>query len=397
VRLVEQATYSGKRKPVVLTTVPYYLPGFKGGGKLVTVRNLVAGLRDQFEFKVMTTDHDLGDTSCYEGVVPNRWVAARDCEIFYADSRRSSPQSIREQLRRTDYDVLHLNTIFSRTFGILPLLLRRFGLGARRPLIIAPRGELAPGALAIKSGRKQGFLAAARALGLFADAIWQASSEEEARYIRSLVGADARISVAPDLLSAEYQSWRPSQYRKRAGQLDIVFLSRITPKKNLHLALEALRGLEGDITFRIVGPVDDSRYWARCRKLMVNLGSNIRIDYSGPIATSEVGSCFASRGLFFLPTANENFGFVILEALPAGCPVLISDQTPWRDLSSKGIGSDLPLSRPDLIRAALQQCLAMDGRSHRCMSTRAREFALDYMVHDDSPARTAALFHSVLA
>ena len=39
-------------KPVVLTTVPYYLPGFKGGGKLVTVRNLIAALRDQFHFKV---------------------------------------------------------------------------------------------------------------------------------------------------------------------------------------------------------------------------------------------------------------------------------------------------------------------------------------------------------
>jgi glycosyltransferase involved in cell wall biosynthesis len=388
--------HSDKRKPVVLTTVPYYLPGFKGGGKLVTVRNLVAGLRDQFHFKVMTTDHDLGDTRSYEGIVPNRWVAARDCEVFYAGSRRGSPRSIREQLCRSDYDILHLNTIFSRSFGIFPLLLRRFGWAARRPMIIAPRGELAPGARAIKSGRKRGFLAAARALGLFADARWQASSEEEARDIRSLFGAGARISIAPDLLSAEYQSWRPSQYRKRAGQLDIVFLSRITPKKNLHLALEALRGLEGDITFRIVGPVDDARYWARCRKLIVTLGSNIRIDYSGPIAISEVGGCFGSHGLFFLPTSNENFGFVILEAMLAGCPVLMSDQTPWRDLSPKGIGWDLPLSRPELFRATLQNCIAMEGPAHRAMSARARDFALDYMAHDDSAARNAALLHSVL-
>ena len=226
--------------------------------------------------------------------------------------------------------------------------------------------------------------------------MWQASGDEEARDIRNVFGAGARIAIAPDLLSAEYRSWRSSQYRKRPGQLDIVFLSRITPKKNLHLAIEALRGLDGDITFRIVGPVDDSQYWARCQKLIATLGPNIRIDYSGPIAISEVGNCFGRHGLFFLPTANENFGFVILEALLAGCPVLISDQTPWRDLPRKGIGWDLPLARPDLMRATLRHCIAMDAQSHRSISKRAREFALDYVARDDSANRNAAMFHSVL-
>ena len=388
--------HSPERKPVVLTTVPYYLPGFKGGGKLITVRNLVAGLSGQFRFKVLTASHDLGDAQSYEGIPPNRWMRSGESEIFYADRHRGWLQSIRLQLNRTDYDILHLNTIFSRPFGLVPLLLRRFGLTARRPMIVAPRGELAPGALAIKSGRKKGFLAAARRLGLFDEAMWQATGYEEARDIRNVFGSGIRITTAPDLLSAEYQSWQPSWYPKRPGQLDIVFLSRITPKKNLHLAIEALRGLAGNITFRIVGPIDESHYWTRCRKLIATLESNIRTDYSGPIATSEVGKAFGTHGLFLLPTASENFGFVILEALLAGCPVLISDQTPWRDLPAKGIGWDIPLARADLMREALQHCIAMDAEAHRAMSIRAREFALEYIAHDDSAARNAAMFHSVI-
>ena len=384
-------------KPVVLITVPYYLPGFKGGGKLMTVRNLVGALRSEFRFKVMTADRDLGDARSYEGIPPNQWVTDRDCEIFYAHARAGSLQSIAEQLRRTDYDILHLNTVFSRRFGILPLLLRRFGRIARKPIVVAPRGELAPGALAIKAGRKRSFLTAARRLGLFNGVTWQASGDQEARDLRKIFGAGTRVVITPDLLSAEYQSWRSSEYVKRAGQLDIVFLSRISPVKNLHLAIEALRGIDGDVTFRIAGPIDDSQYWARCQKLIATLGPNIRIDYSGPLATSGVGNCFGRHGLFFLPTANESFGFVILEALLAGCPVLISDQTPWRDLRAKGVGWDLPLSRPELMRAALRQCVAMDAPAHRCMSARAREFALDYMARDDSAARNAALFHAVLA
>ena len=240
-------------------------------------------------------------------------------------------------------------------------------------MIIAPRGELAPGALAIKSARKQSFLSTARALGLFAGARWQASSDEEARDLRSLFGSGARIAKAPDLLSAEYRHFRPSQYLKRRGKLDIVFLSRVTPKKNLHLALEALRRLEGAITFRIVGPIDDSNYWMRCGKLALTLGSNIRVEYVGPIGASEVSDWLGRHGLFLLPTANENFGFVILEALLAGCPVLISDQTPWRDLSAKGIGWDLPLAQPDLMLATLQHCVAMDASiSSRDVDSRTR-------------------------
>jgi glycosyltransferase involved in cell wall biosynthesis len=384
------------RKPVVLATVPYYLPGFKGGGKLVTVRNLVAALSSQFEFKVLTGDRDLGDAHSYAGIARNQWTASGDCEIYYAGSLPVSLPSIHQQLRRTDHEILHLNTIFSRRFGILPLLLRRFGLIARKPTIVAPRGELAPGALAIKSARKMSFLAAARKLRMFDGVTWHASGPEEARDISRIFGAGAQIMIAPDVLSPEYRSWRSSRYRKSRGQLEMVFLSRIAPIKNLHLVIEALRGIAGEITLRIAGPVDDANYWARCLKLMATLGPNIQIDYSGPIAASEVGDFFGRHGLCFLPSANESFGFVILEALLAGCPVLISDQTRWRDLQRKGIGWDVPLTRPDLMRAAIEHCIAMDADAHRAMSTRAREFALDYVARDDSARQNAALFHSVL-
>jgi glycosyltransferase involved in cell wall biosynthesis len=45
-----------------------------------------------------------------------------------------------------------------------------------------------------------------------------------------------------------------------------------------------------------------------------------------------------------LPTYNENFGYVILEALLAGCPVILSDQPPWRDLEARQVGWTIPLA-----------------------------------------------------
>jgi len=385
-----------ERQPVVLATVPYYLPGYKGGGKLIAVRNLVAALGDQFHFKVMTADRDLGDRNPYSRIASNHWLRGDRCEIFYLPKHRGWLGAIREQLSRTRYDLLYLNTVFSRPFGIVPLMLRRFGALARRPVVVAPRGEFAPGALAIKSARKRGFLALARTFRLFEGIVWQASEEHEARDIGAIVGLDAHVVVTSDPLSAEYRMWRPSRYCKERGRLDILFLARITPLKNLHLAIEALRGLEGDILFRIAGPIDDSQYWARCRKALASLGSHIHTDYLGPIATSDVSSCLGRHGLLFAPSAGESFGFVIFEALLAGCPVLISDRTPWRNLAEKGVGWDVPLERADLMRTILQQCVAMDARSHRAWSSRAREFALQFMARDNSAARNAALFRSVL-
>ena len=385
-----------RSRPVVLTTVPYYLPGFKGGGKLLTVRNLVAGLRDQFDFKVLTADRDLGDTRPYSDIALDRWNRYADCEIYHASARRASTASICRSLKNADYDIIHLNSLWSRRFGLVPLMLRKAGLIPRKPMIIAPRGELGPGAVAIKSARKRALLAIARCLGWFADVTWQASCPQEAGDIQRLARAGGRIVIAPDLLSGAYRSWKVSQYRKQRGRLEIVFLSRICPKKNLHSAIEALRGLSGDIRFRIAGPIDDAAYWARCLKLIRTLNSNIRTDYLGPLSTVGVADCLAHHGLLFLPSANENFGFVILEALLAGCPVLLSDQTPWRDLERRGIGWDLALSKPTLIRAALRECIAMDTDVHKLMSERARQYATEFIASDDSAVRNAAMFHAAL-
>lgn len=55
-----------------------------------------------------------------------------------------------------------------------------------------------------------------------------------------------------------------------------------------------------------------------------------------------------------MPTQGENYGHVFIEALSSGTPILLSDQTPWRNLKDKGIGWDIPLARKDRFIHALQ-------------------------------------------
>lgn len=55
--------------------------------------------------------------------------------------------------------------------------------------------------------------------------------------------------------------------------------------------------------------------------------------------------------------------------------MLISDQTPWRNLQEQGVGWDIPLTEPDRFRAVLQQCIDAGEEWFTALSARAMKFA----------------------
>jgi glycosyltransferase involved in cell wall biosynthesis len=44
-----------------------------------------------------------------------------------------------------------------------------------------------------------------------------------------------------------------------------------------------------------------------------------------------------------MPTTHENFGHAIIESWGFGRPVLLSDNTPWKELQKEGLGYCTPL------------------------------------------------------
>ena len=70
---------------------------------------------------------------------------------------------------------------------------------------------------------------------------------------------------------------------------------------------------------------------------------HITVTYCGSVIPADIPDTFAQYDVFFFPTRGENYGHVIAESLSVGTPVLISDQTPWRNLKADGLGWDLSL------------------------------------------------------
>jgi glycosyltransferase involved in cell wall biosynthesis len=117
-----------------------------------------------------------------------------------------------------------------------------------------------------------------------------------------------------------------------------VFVSRISRTKNLKFALEVLKHVNSRVIFDIYGPKEDLEYWKECKDIITSLPNNIQVTYKGSLDNNEVIKIIAEYDFFFFPTRGENYGHVIRESLSVGTPVIISDQTPWKDLEKENVG-----------------------------------------------------------
>jgi glycosyltransferase involved in cell wall biosynthesis len=173
-------------------------------------------------------------------------------------------------------------------------------------------------------------------------------------------------------------------------------LSRIAPMKNLLYALECLQHVDGDVEMDLYGPIDDPDYWAKCQPAIRAMPPAVRVRHLGSVPHAQARETIANYDLFFLPTLNENFGHAILDALVAGCPVLISQGTPWRSLAEHGVGWDIPLEDRSAMLAALQRAIAADAPEWTAMRERAQQFGLQHANDIESRQQNLELFRGAM-
>lgn len=383
-------------RPVVLTFVRHFLPGFKAGGPIRSISNMASALDGSFDFRIFTSDRDYGDTGAYPGVQRKRWIDCGAAKRFYADASSRRLSAIATMIREVDPDIVYLNSLFDWRFAIMPLLLRRLGMHASRAAwVVAPRGECSRGAMAIKRRKKSAFLSMARVAGIHRGLTWQASSLHEAHDIQRELGVKAgEIVVAPNL--TEPVNDHVPRTSDASGRLSICFLSRITPKKNLAFALEALAKAQANVDFHIYGPVEDEAYAAACRTSIAQSPRPLHVTWHGSVAHDQVRNILRKHDLFLFPTHGENFGHVIFESLAAGVPVLVSDQTPWRDLDQRGAGWVRPLNDARDFANVIDAYSNASPTERERFAKQAHEYARSVAESSASVEANKALFRKAL-
>ena len=320
-----------------------YYPGFRSGGPQRTVMNIADAFGDKNDIYILTQNCDMGCTDSYD-VETHKWIRVGNANVMYLPPKDYNIKSIKKY--SADFDTVYSCGLFCGC-TINAILLHKFNKSQK--LYVAPMGVFSKAAIASKAFKKRAFLFVFKSLGLFKNIVWSFTSEIEREEAKAALGSTIKeYIIAEDLprkVNFDAQIAKIQNNKNQENEvLKLVFLSRISPKKNLEYCTQILNKItDKEIVFDVYGTAENEEYWGKCRKLLESLPKNIHYRYCGEVNSEKVIDVFSDYDAFFFPTKGENFGHVIYEALAAGCVPVISDRTPWLDLEENGCGYVLPL------------------------------------------------------
>jgi glycosyltransferase involved in cell wall biosynthesis len=377
-------------KKKILVLVDWFAPGYKAGGPIQSCVNFAFAMKKDYSIHVLTTDTDHGETSPYEGIPSGRWSNEMDpdIQVFYLKKAGLSSRQLKEQIDVVQPDYVYLNHLFSPLFVVYPLWLKYIGK-LKSDVVVCPRGALYDSALSVKRWKKAPFLWLFRRMRLHKRVLFHATNErEKAAILQHFPGS--RVVIADNLPNINQPPFEA--LAKSPGSLRCIFVARIVPIKNLLFLLGVLEKVKADVELTVVGPVEDEAYWQECSEKIGLMPANIKVEYLGPRRNDELMPILHSHHLFVLPTTGENFGHSIFEALLAGRPVLISDQTPWLGLAGRKVGWDLPLNEMDVFARVIEQMAEQDQQAFEEWARSAWSYAFNFIENPELQGQYLKLF-----
>lgn len=403
----EESDLGSEPPPRVTVLCRSFPPAYLRGGPARSLAGLVGVFGTEYRLSVITSAFDDPKQGPMAGVQPDQWTEFSGARVWYESRRRPNLLRMRVLVRDSKPDLIYLNSLFDLRFSIVPLLNAR--LSSRRvPVLLAPRGELAAGALALKRRKKQFFLTCWRLLRLHTFVGWHASNELETQDIRRVFGQGQALGVfeAMNVHKPAGPGPRSGVSLTRTETLEtlnhhlvpsFVFFSRIVAKKNLVGLLRALPEVRGKFTLTIAGPQEDASYWTKCSRLMDRLPPGMRPKYYGTVPADDVVSFLSRFDLFVLPTFGENFGHVVLEAMEAGIPVIVGQDTPWQIIEDRGAGWLCDPNDPRRLAAMLQRFIDLSDDQRETMGAAASRLATEILADPTHVQANRTMFTAMLS
>jgi glycosyltransferase involved in cell wall biosynthesis len=349
------------------------------GGPVTAVLGMTSALkRAGVEVRLLTTDH------WWKGI-PNNI----DCEpkIFHClygpwqwspDLKKALPGEIGWA------DVVNLHTLWSYPGTVAARACRAAGV----PYIVRPCGMLDQWSLGQKTLKKRIYAAMLERQNINGAAALWFTSEGEREGARSFNYSCTDAVIPLGLAPAAYNDLPPCGsfrilYPEVADNRLILFLGRLTPKKQTDLLLKAFAQLSTDFpdtSLVIAGPAEGT-FLSELRQLATNLGIASRTLFTGPLRESEVQAALMDAEVFVLPSLHENFGVSVIEAMACGVPVILSDLVGLAEsVREAKAGFTIPPDENSLA-SALRQVLS-DPAVAREMGANGRKLALERFTWD---------------
>jgi phosphatidyl-myo-inositol alpha-mannosyltransferase len=148
----------------------------------------------------------------------------------------------------------------------------------------------------------------------------------------------------------------------------VLFLGRIERRKGLEVLIQAmtrLRDLDARVVVGGTGPEERA-----CRSLARRIA--VPVEWLGPVPEADVARLFRSADVFCAPgLGGESFGYVVVEAMAAGTPVVCSDLPGYRAVAD-GAAELVPPGERGPLADALRRALTDDEGAGRMGKAGAR-------------------------
>ena len=353
--------------------IQWFTPGYKSGGPSRSIQNFVDLFAGDFDLRLVTSDRDLGDDKPYKGIEFDTWMESANHTIIYLSPEKQTIKSYRSIISDTNPHIIYLNSLYAFRFSLLPLITAKL-LHFSGRILLAPRGMLKASAVEFKKTKKKIFLLAAKIIGLFNKVEFLATDKQEFSDIQNTFHHPIIHLIDEPPFMADHLTF----IKKVPDQLQAVLIGRVHPIKGIEYVLERLKGIPATVELNIIGWIEDTYYYKKCIEITKSLPDNITVRFLGNIPFPEVTEALEKSHILILPTKGENFGHAIFESFSHGRPVIISDQTPWKNLTEKNVGWDIPLDQPAKFTNAILTAASLDQDEYDKMSQDAYRFSREY-------------------
>lgn len=269
---------------------------------------------------------------------------------------REARQALESEIARAD--VVHLHVLWDPACAAIASWAKRAGV----PYVVTSHGMLDDWCMEQKTAKKRLYLATI-GRGLLRDAAAVHCTAEAEREQSSKWFPGTKGIVIPYFFDLEPYRELPGPGPAQAmfPQLDtdlpkVLFLSRLHYKKGVERLLDAAAELiRRGVEFRLLlAGSGDPTYEATLRRRVESLGLGEVAHFLGFVSGIEKLSLYQASDLFVLPTSQENFGFVTVEALACGTPVITTRGVDiWRELEHR-CGAMIVDPHASAVAAAIQ-------------------------------------------
>jgi glycosyltransferase involved in cell wall biosynthesis len=382
----------------ILHVIPSVTP--KNGGPSEAIARMVSALREvSVETHVITTDYD----GRGERLSPQAraTLAARLGPVHFArkwwDAYTFAPGMIGWLFGNgRNFDLLHIHALFSFS----STLSAAYAIVRGKPYVVRPLGTLARYGLQTRRARAKRVSLTLIERPILARASAVHCTSEAERQDVLAVCPSANAIVIP--LSVEMRALAHDEEETANAQtnqsLRLLYLSRLDPKKNVEVLLDAFAKLveRSSIAELVIAGDGDAAYVASLKERADELRISDRVRWLGHVAGEVKAKVFRSAYAFVLPSQSENFGIAVAEALAAGLPCVVSPHVAIAPEIER-YGAGLVVSpEPDELADALARLIEQPLQRATCARA-ARQLARDEYSDAKLGERLQNLYQDILA